>query len=95
LASGGRVSFREQVVQREYFACGQLKTVEEIENVIAVLVAPNERGETRAAADSFGTAASVAEVGIPEGTLDAFEKARWLFVEPSPIEIRGAWVRRW
>jgi hypothetical protein len=93
LASGGRVSFREQVVQREYFACGQLKTVEEIENVIAVLVAPNERGETKPAADSFGTA-SVAEVGIPEDTLDAFEKSRSLFVEPSPLELRGAWVLR-
>jgi hypothetical protein len=82
-------------VQRKYFACGQLKTVEEIDNLIPVLVTPNERGEARATADSFGRAASVAEVGIPEDTLDAFEKARWLFVEPSPIEIRGAWVRRW
>lgn len=81
-------------MQREYFPREQRKTVEEIDNVIAVLVTPNERGEARAAADTFGTAASVAEVGIPEDTVDAFEEARWLFIEPSPLEPREAWVRR-
>src|SRR5918992_440002 len=71
-------------MRREYFARGQRKTVEEIDNVIAVLVTPNERGEASVGARSFGTAASVAEVGMKEKTLDAFQKARWLFVEPSP-----------
>ena len=53
------------------------------------LVTPKEWGEARAAADIFGTPTIEAGVGMPEDTLDAFEKARWLFVEPSPLELRG------
>jgi|CXWL01.1.fsa_nt_gi thermitase len=70
-------------MDREYYVRGQRKTVEQVDNVNAIHVAPNERGEARVGASSFGTAAGVAEVGMPEDTLKAFEKARWLFVKPS------------
>ena len=80
-------------MKREYFVRGQRKTVEEIDDVVAIRVTLNERGEASAAVRSFGTAARVAEVGMPEDSLDAFEKARWLFVKPSPETTRALKAR--
>jgi Subtilase family len=76
-------------MNREYFARGQRKTVEEIDDVVAVRVTSDERGEASAGPSSFGTPGRVAELGMPDETLDAFEKARWLFVEPSAETVRG------
>ena len=70
-------------MEREYFRRGQRKTVEEIDDVVTIRVTPNERGEAGAGVRSFGTAAGVAEVGMPEDAFYVFQKARWLFVKPS------------
>jgi subtilisin family serine protease len=75
-------------MQREYFVRGQREMVEEIDDVVAIRVMPNERGEASIDARSFGTVARVAEMGVPEDSLHAFEKARWLFVKPSPETTR-------
>ena len=76
-------------MNREYFVRGQRKTLEEIENVVAIRVTPNERGEASVGVRSFGDAARLAGVGMPEDSLNAFEKARWLFVTPSPETSRA------
>ncbi|VVP60044.1 hypothetical protein PS850_06159 [Pseudomonas fluorescens] len=70
-------------MNREYFVRGQRKNVEEIDNVNAIKVTPNLRGDASAGVSSFGIEAR-GEAGMPEDTLEAFEKARWLFVKPSP-----------
>lgn len=76
-------------MNREYFVRGERKTVEEIDNVVAIKVTPNERGEAMAGVSSFGTGARTDAEGMSEDTLDAFEKAQWLFVEPSPETMRA------
>ena len=76
-------------MEREYFVRGQRKTIEQIDDVVAIRVTPNERGDASVGARSFGTAARIAEKGMPEDSLDAFEKARWLFVKPSPETTRS------
>jgi phosphoglycolate phosphatase-like HAD superfamily hydrolase len=80
-------------MNREYVVRGQRKTVEEIENVMAVKVAPDERGEAIAAAAEFGSPARVTDAGMPEDALEAFERARWLFVEPTPETARALEAR--
>ncbi|HEY5743412.1 MAG TPA: hypothetical protein VIS99_12815 [Terrimicrobiaceae bacterium] len=47
-------------MEREYFRGGQRKTVEEIDEVVAVRVTPNERGEASAEVRSSETAARAA-----------------------------------
>jgi hypothetical protein len=76
-------------MNREYFVRGQRKTVEEIDNIRAIKVTPNERGGASTDARTFGTVMSAADIGIPEDTREAFEKARWLFVRPSRETIRA------
>jgi subtilisin family serine protease len=76
-------------MNREYFVRGERKTVEEIDDVIAIRVMPNERGEASIGVRGFGAVARIAEVGMPEDSLDAFEKARWLFVKPSAETTRA------
>jgi subtilisin family serine protease len=76
-------------MNREYFVRGQRKTVEEIDNISAIKVTPNERGEASAGVRTFGTAARVVDVGMPEDTAEAFEKALWLFVKPSSTTSRA------
>jgi subtilisin family serine protease len=80
-------------MNRDYVVRGQRKTVEEIDNVMAVKVAPDERGEAIAGAADFGTAARVAEAGMPEDALEAFQQARWVFVEPTPETARAVEAR--
>lgn len=69
---------------REYFVRGQRKTVDELDNVVAIRVCPDDRGAPAAEARAFGNVARVREAGVPDDTLEAFERARWVFVEPSP-----------
>ena len=67
-------------MQREYFARGQRKTVEEIDNVVALKVTSDD-------ADSFdrlGVARGAGDLDVPDETLNAFAQANWHFVEPSP-----------
>ncbi len=81
-------------MNREYFVRGERKTAEEIDNVMAVRVTPDAQGEAVADAESFGTAARATDVGMPEDTLEAFERARWVFVEPSPETTEAVEGRR-
>ncbi|GFJ88388.1 S8 family serine peptidase [Phytohabitans rumicis] len=68
-------------MDREYYVRGERKTVEEIDNVVAVK-APSAR-DARATAASLGTVTDGRDVGVPDDTMEAFERARWVFVEPS------------
>jgi len=68
---------------REYFIRGQKKTVEEIDDVVAVRVAAAAGGLRAADHTSFGAEARADETGMDSETLSAFADARWLFVQPS------------
>ncbi|MEO8221792.1 MAG: S8 family serine peptidase, partial [Specibacter sp.] len=70
-------------MNREYFARGQRKTVEPIENVVAIKVATTEQGLNATEAGSFGTEAAAGQLGLSEDSLAAFGAAHWVFVEPS------------
>ena len=76
------------MVVREYFVRGERRTVEEIDDVVAVQVATDARGEPTAAAAEFGAEASV-DAGAEEDALAAFRAANWVFVEPSPTNARA------
>jgi subtilisin family serine protease len=65
---------------REYYVRGERKTVEEIDDVVAVKMTADER-ET--AEEALGPEARVADAGIPTDALEAFRNAAWVFVEPS------------
>jgi thermitase len=71
-------------MDRAYFSRDKAKTVEEIDSVVAIRVAQDEAGEAVADAGDFGTAAAVAEAGMPDDSLEAFRNAGWVFVEPAP-----------
>jgi thermitase len=74
---------------REYFVRGQRKTVEELDNVVAIKVMAGDRGDARARVASFGADARVRDAGVPQDSLEAFANARWLFVAPSPATARA------
>ena len=74
---------------REYYVRGQRKTVEEIDNVVAIRVSADDRGAPAAEARAFGNVVRVRDAGVPEDTLEAFERARWVFVDPSPEVTRA------
>ena len=74
---------------RDYYVRGQRKTVEEIDNVVAVKVTAGERGLASVGAGSFGTVARVGEAGMPQDEMAAFAEARWQFVVPTD-DIRRA-----
>src|SRR5262245_31903393 len=74
---------------REYFVRGQRKTVEELDNVVAIKVMAGDRGDVRARVASFGADARVRDAGVPQDSLEAFANARWLFVAPSPATARA------
>ena len=80
-------------MDREYFVRGERKTVEEIEDVSAIRVTLNERGEASSGLRTFGSAAKVIDVGMPKDTAEAFEHARWLFVKPSSTTSRALEAR--
>jgi subtilisin family serine protease len=70
-------------MDREYYSRGERKSVEVLDDVVAIKVAPDDRG-LAPDAESFGTEALAADVGIPRETLEAFQNANWLIVEPAP-----------
>lgn len=70
-------------MMREYFIRGQRKTVEEIDDVVAVQVAANARGQRMAGHAAFGAEAQAQDTGMDAETASAFADARWLFVRPS------------
>ena len=70
-------------MDREYYSRGERKSVEVLDDVVAIKVAPDDRG-LAPGAESFGTEALAADVGIPRETIEAFQNANWLIVEPAP-----------
>ena len=74
---------------REYFVRGERKTVEEIDNVVAVKVTANERGDASAGVGAFGAEARADDTGMSADTAEAFRNALWFFVEPSPTTERA------
>ncbi|HWM06369.1 MAG TPA: S8 family serine peptidase [Actinophytocola sp.] len=75
---------------REYYVRGELKTVDEVDQVVAVKVAANERGEPTTEATTFGVQAQprAEEAGLSPDAAELFNKARWFFVEPSAASAR-------
>ena len=69
-------------MDREYYSRGERKSVEVLDNVVAIKVAPDTRG-LAPDAEGFGTEALAADAGIPRETLEAFQNADWLIVEPA------------
>ena len=68
-------------MDREYYSRGERRTVEVLDDFVAVKVAPDQQGI--AVEDRFGTEARVADAGIPQDALEAFHNANWLIVEPA------------
>jgi subtilisin family serine protease len=69
-------------MDREYYSRGERKSVEVLDDIVAIKVAPDARG-IAPDAESFGTEARAEEAGIPPETLEAFQNADWLIVEPA------------
>jgi thermitase len=74
---------------REYVVRGETKTVDEIDDVVAVQVTANDRGELAADPAAFGAEAPIDGTGMSSETADAFRTARWVFVEPSQTAVRA------
>lgn len=74
---------------REYFVRGERKTVEEIDNVVAVKITADEGDDASAGVRTFGTEAPVDDTGMTAEEAGAFRNARWFFIEPSPSTIRA------
>lgn len=75
---------------REYYVRGERKTVDEIDDVVAVKVAADERGAPTTSATRFGAEAQprVDDAGMDSDTAASFHQARWFFVEPSRASTR-------
>jgi hypothetical protein len=72
-------------MNREYFVRGERRTVEEIDNIVAVKAPPD--GDPRTRMRDLGTVTR--DVGMPQDDLAAFERARWVFVEPTADTVRA------
>ncbi len=70
-------------MDREYYSRGERKSVEVLDDVVAIKVAPDDRG-LAPDAESFGTEVRAADAGIPREAFEAFQNANWRFVEPAP-----------
>lgn len=70
-------------MERDYFSRGERKTVEVLDDVVAIQVSTDPRGATPEAA-IFGAPARHAEQRLNEGSLEAFRNANWVFVSPTP-----------
>ncbi|MGC5173358.1 S8 family peptidase, partial [Micromonospora sp. DT81.3] len=68
-------------MDKEYFVRGQRKSVERIDEVVAIKVAQSESGSLADESD-FGPPASLDQRGLEDESLEAFRKANWVFVEP-------------
>src|SRR3954451_23017576 len=75
-------------MDREYYSRGERRSVEVLDDVVALKVAPDDRG-LLPAAETLGTEVRAADAGIPREALEAFQSANWLFVEPAPDVSRG------
>src|ERR1700742_2765949 len=73
---------------RGYVVRGERKTGDEIDDVVAVQVTANERGQPTADAAAFG-ADMIDHTGMNPETTDAFHNARWVFVEPTETAVRA------
>jgi len=69
-------------MNREYFVRGKRKTVEQIDDVLAIKLATSDRG-VAADINRLGTRVAPEQVGMPEDSLAAFRGANWDFVVPS------------
>ncbi|MGY4645184.1 S8 family serine peptidase [Cellulomonas sp. URHB0016] len=94
-------------MEREYFVRGERRTVEQVDDVAAVKVAPDETGDRAGRAREVESVDAGRAAGLSEQDLDAFRQAGWVFVEPAPgtgdlrareapaeVERAGALVRR-
>lgn len=75
-------------MQREYFSRGERKTVEVLDDVVAIQVSTDPRGATPEAA-VFGAPAGDAEQRLDQHSLEAFRNANWVFVTPTPEVTRS------
>jgi subtilisin family serine protease len=70
-------------MDREYYSRGERKSIEVLDDVVAIKVPPDVQGVAAGPRD-FGTEVRAADSGIPPETLEAFQNANWLLVEPAP-----------
>ena len=66
-------------MDQEYFVRGQRKSLERIDDVVAIKIGLSESG---AVESDFGPPASLDQRGLEEESLQAFRNAGWVFVEP-------------
>ncbi|SNS32827.1 Subtilase family protein [Geodermatophilus pulveris] len=71
-------------MEREYFVRGQRRTVEALDDIVAVKLTPTDRADAGAAVEALGTEARVEDEGMPSDEVDAFRNAQWVFVARSP-----------
>jgi len=69
-------------MMREYFVRGQRKTVEEVDDVVAVKVPVIDRGDPGLRTTTVGPEASAVATSMPSETTEAFRRAQWYFIEP-------------
>ena len=75
-------------MEREYYVRGERKTVEEIDDVIALQRSPDD-GRPDVEARVFGREAPATELWMSPEEAGAFAQARWVFVEPSAETARA------
>lgn len=59
-------------MDREYYSRGERKSVEVLDDLVAIKVAQNDRG-LAPDAESFGTEVRAADAGIPREAFEAFQ----------------------
>ncbi|WP_203758739.1 S8 family serine peptidase, partial [Cellulomonas chitinilytica] len=77
-------------MEREYFVRGERRTVEQVEDVAAVKVAPDETGERAGRAREVESTDASRQAGLSDDDVDAFRRAGWVFVEPGAAPGAGA-----
>lgn len=70
-------------MEREYFSRGERRTVEVLDDVVAIQVSTDTRGATPEA-EIFGAPVRDAEQQLDGPSLEAFRNANWVFVTPTP-----------
>ena len=80
-------------MSREYFVRGPRKTVEEINNVVAIKVIPRTSEAWRAPELAPSGRRPGGRRRPARRRLEAFANARWVFVEPSPETFRAIAAR--
>ncbi|MBO9555244.1 S8 family serine peptidase, partial [Cellulomonas sp.] len=77
-------------MEREYFVRGERRTVEQVEDVAAVKVAPDASGERAERAREVESTDAGRQAGLSDDDVDAFRRAGWVFVEPVAAPGAGA-----